>query len=198
MLNPEVQEARTPTHNINPLFLNRWSPRCMSGEGLSDEDLMALFEAARWAPSSFNNQPWRFIYAKRNTENWNRLFELLAEGNKVWAKDSAALVVLISHKNFEFNEKLSITHQLDAGAAWENLALEACFRGFVTHGMEGFDYQRARQELGIPENYDVMAMIAIGKRGGSKENLPPKLRDLESPNNRKPLNEIVMEGRFRP
>lgn len=196
MLNPEIQQARIPTHNINALFLNRWSPRCMSGEELSDEELMALFEAARWAPSSYNNQPWRFIYAKRNTESWNKLFNLLAEGNKIWAKDSAALVVLISCKNFEFNEKPSITHQLDAGAAWENLALEACFRGFVTHGMEGFDYQRARQELGIPENYDVMAMIAIGKRG-SKENLPPKLRDMEFPNNRKPLNEIVMEGKFR-
>jgi nitroreductase len=196
MLNPEVRQARTPTHNINALFLNRWSPRCMSGEELSDEELMTLFEAARWAPSSYNNQPWRFIYAKRNTESWNRLFNLLAEGNKIWAKDSAALVVLISRKNFEFNEKPSITHQLDAGAAWENLALEACYRGFVTHGMEGFDYQRARQELGIPENYDVMAMIAIGKRG-SKENLPPKLRDMEFPNNRKPLNEIVMEGKFR-
>lgn len=197
MLNPEVQQARIPTHNINSLFLNRWSPRCMSGEELSDEDLMALFEAARWAPSSYNNQPWRFIYAKRNTESWNKLFNLLAEGNKIWAKDSAALVVLISRKNFEFNEKPSITHQLDAGAAWENLALEACFRGFVTHGMEGFDYQRAKQELEVPENYDVMAMIAIGKRGGSKEDLPPKLRDMEFPNNRKPLNEIVMEGKFR-
>ena len=196
MLEPEVQQARTPTYNINPLFLNRWSPRCMSGEELSDEDLMALFEAARWAPSSFNNQPWRFIYTKRNTERWNKLFELLAEGNKIWARDSAALVVLISRKNFEYNEKPSITHQLDAGAAWENLALEACFRGVVTHGMEGFDYQRARQELGIPENYDVMAMIAIGKRG-SKENLPPKLREMEFPNNRKPLSEIIMEGKFR-
>jgi nitroreductase len=197
MLNPEVQQTRTPTHNINALFLNRWSPRCMSGEELKDEELMALFEAARWAPSSYNNQPWRFIYAKRNTESWNKLFELLAEGNKIWAKDSAALAVLISRKNFEFNEKPSVTHQLDAGAAWENLALEACFRGYVTHGMEGFNYLRARQELGIPESFDVMAMIAIGKRGGSKENLPPKLRDMEFPNDRKPLNEIVMEGKFR-
>jgi nitroreductase len=196
MLNPEIKERRIPTQKINPLFVNRWSPRCMTGEELSNEDLMALFEAARWAPSSYNNQPWRFIYAKRNTKSWNKLFDLLAEGNKTWAKDSAALVVLISHKNFEFNEKPSITHQLDAGAAWENLALEACFRGIVTHGMEGFDYQRARQELEIPENYDVMAMIAIGKRG-PKENLPPKLQDMEYPNDRKPLNEIVMEGKFR-
>jgi len=96
-------------------------------------------------------------------------FDLLVEGNKMWAKDSAALAVLISRKNFEYNGKPSVTHQLDAGAAWENLALEACFRGIVTHGMEGFDYQRARQELEIPEDYVVMAMIAIGK-GDQKKN----------------------------
>src|SRR5918992_3969152 len=196
MLEPEVQQARTSTYNINPLFLNRWSPRCMSGEELSDEDLMALFEAARWAPSSYNNQPWRFIYAKRNTESWNKLFDLLYEGNKVWAKNAAALVVVISRKNFEYDEKPSITHQFDAGAAWENLALEASDRGIATHGMQGFDYQRAKADLGIPEIYDVMAMIAIGKRG-PKENLPPKLQQVEFPNDRKPLEEIVMEGYFK-
>jgi nitroreductase len=197
MSDPEVTQIRTPTQEINPVFVNRWSPRGMTGEELNDEDLMALFEAARWAPSSYNSQPWRFIYAKRNTKSWNRLFDLLVEGNKAWAKDSAALVVLISRKNFEYNGKPSVTHQLDAGAAWENLALEACFRGIVTHGMEGFDYQRARQELDIPEDYDVMAMIAIGKKG-SKEKLPGPLRDRESPTDRKPLTEITMEGKYRP
>jgi nitroreductase len=163
----------------------------MMGEEMTDDDSTALFEAARWAPSSYNNQPWRFIYAKRNTESWNQLFGLLVEGNKIWAKDSAALVAPISRKNFKFNEKPSITHQLDAGAAWKNLALEA-----YTHGMEGFDHQRARHELGIHENYDVMAIIAIGKRG-PKRKLPPKLQEMESPNNRKPLTEIVMEDKFR-
>ena len=82
MNDPEVRQARTPTQKINPVFVNRWSPRGMSGEELNDEDLMALFEAARWSPPSYNNQPWRFIYAKRNTESWNRLFDLLVEGNK--------------------------------------------------------------------------------------------------------------------
>jgi nitroreductase len=197
MSDPEVTQIRTPTQEINPVFVNRWSPRGMTGEELDDEELMALFEAARWAPSSYNNQPWRFIYARRNTKSWNSLFDLLVEGNKAWAKDSAALVVLISRKNFEYNGKPLVTHQLDAGAAWENLALEACFRGIVTHGMEGFDYQRARQELDIPEDYDVMAMIAIGKKG-LKEKLPGPLRDRESPTDRKPLTEITMEGKYRP
>jgi nitroreductase len=191
-------QKRQPTYEINPLILNRWSPRSMTGEveELDDDTIMSLFEAARWAPSSYNNQPWRFIYAKRNTENWNKLFNLLAEPNKVWTKNADVLVVVVSRKNFEYNEKYSITHQFDAGAAWENLALEASSRGLAVHGMQGFDYEKARIDLEIPDNFDVMSMIAIGKKG-PKENLSSELQNKEFPNNRKPLNEIVMEGTFR-
>ncbi len=193
--NIEKTSERVPTFKINPLILNRWSPRSMMAEELDDDIISSLFEAARWAPSSYNNQPWRFIYAKRNTKYWNNLFNLLAEPNKVWAKNAALLVVVISSKNFEYNGKFSITHQYDAGAAWENLALEATSRGLVTHGMQGFDYKKAREDLKIPDDFDVMAMIAIGKRG-SKENLPSNLQEKENPNDRKPLNEIIMEGTF--
>ena len=190
-------QTRQSTYNINPLILNRWSPRSMTGEELDDDTIMSLFEAARWAPSSYNNQPWRFIYAKRNTpQHWNKLFNLLVEPNKAWTKNAALLVVVISGKNFEYNEKYSITHQYDAGAAWENLALEASSRGLVAHGMQGFDYEKARISLEIPDNFDVMAMIAIGKKG-QKENLPLQLQEKEYPNDRKPLKEIIMEGTFR-
>ena len=168
----------------------------MTGEELADEVLMSLFEAARWAPSSYNNQPWRFIYAKRNTELWDRFFNLLLDANKVWAKNAAALVVVIARKNFEFNEKPARTNQFDAGAAWENLALEATSRGLAVHGMQGFDYEKARKDLEIPDNFDVMAMIAIGKRG-PKDQLPPQLQEREYPNDRKPLKEIVIEGLFQ-
>src|ERR687883_309563 len=188
--------VRQSKYTINPLILHRWSPRSMTGEELDDDTIMSLFEAARWAPSSYNNQPWRFIYAKRNTLHWDKLFNLLAEPNKVWAKNAAVLVVVIVRKNFEHNEKYSITHQFDAGAAWENLALEASSRGLAVHGMQGFDYERARADLEIPDNFDVMAMIAIGRKG-PKDNLPPRLREAEYPNDRKPLAEIVMEGQFR-
>ncbi|MBV9178464.1 MAG: nitroreductase family protein [Nitrososphaeraceae archaeon] len=196
----EQKEATTTIrqspYKINPLILNRWSQRSMTGEELDDDTIMSLFEAARWAPSSYNNQPWRFIYAKRNTAHWDKLFNLLAELNKVWAKNAAVLVVVIASKNFEQNEKYSITHQFDAGAAWENLALEASSRGLVAHGMQGFDYERARVDLQIPDNFDIMAMIAIGKKG-AKDNLPPQLQEREHPNDRKPLTEIIMEGQFR-
>ena len=196
MQESEIQTKRTSEYSINPLILSRWSPRSMTGEELGDDDIMSLFEAARWAPSSFNNQPWRFIYAKRNTEHWDRLFNLLVDVNKTWAKNAALLAVVISRKNFEFNEKPARTHQFDTGSAWENLALEASSRGIVAHGMQGFDYEKAKTELGIPADFEVMAMIAIGKRG-PKENLPTELQDKEKPNERKALKDIIMEGTFR-
>ena len=192
----ETEGSRKSTFPINPLILNRWSPRAMTGEDLDNEEIMSLFEAARWAPSSYNNQPWRFIYAKRNTEHWERMFSLLAEGNKSWAKNSALLVVVISRKNFEFNEKPARTHQFDAGSAWENLALEAFSRGLVAHGMQGFNYDKARIDLIIPDDFEVMAMIAIGKKG-SRESLPPELQEKEKLTDRKPLKDIIMEGLYR-
>jgi nitroreductase len=106
------------------------------------------------------------------------------------------LVVVISRKNFEYNNKPSITHQFDAGAAWENLALQATYKGLATHGMEGFDYERARTELQIPDEYDVLAMIAIGKQG-SKELLSSEIQQRENPSDRKQLEEIIMEGSFK-
>ncbi len=193
--NSEQIQGRKSAFKINSLILNRWSPRSMTGEELDEDTIMSLFEAARWAPSSFNNQPWRFIYAKRNTVHWNKLFDLLVKPNKVWTGNAALLVVVVSNKNFEYNGKYSITHQYDTGAASENLALEASTRGLIAHGMQGFDYEKARVDLEIPDDFDVMAMIAIGKRG-PKENLSTDLQNKEAPNDRKPLKEIVMEGKF--
>jgi nitroreductase len=192
----ETDESRKSTYPINPLILNRWSPRAMTGEELENEEIMPLFEAARWAPSSYNNQPWRFIYAKRNTGHWDRLFNLLADGNKTWAKNSALLVAVISRKNFEYNEKPARTYQFDAGSAWENLALEAFSRGLVAHGMQGFDYDKARVDLEIPPDFEIMAMIAIGKKG-PRESLPTELQKKEKFTDRKPLKDIVMEGIYR-
>ncbi len=195
-INDEVKNIRKPEHKINPLILSRWSPRSMTGEEISDEELMSLFEAARWAPSSYNNQPWRFIYAKRNTKHWDKIFNLMVEFNQSWTKNAAVLVVFISNKNFEHNNNPSVTHSFDTGAAWENLALQAETMGFVTHGMQGFDYEKARKELEIPEDYSVEAMVAIGKRG-RKEDLPKEMQERESPSVRKPLKDIIMEGKFR-
>lgn len=187
---------RKPEHPINPLILNRWSPRAMSGEEIDDKELMSLFEAARWAPSSYNSQPWRFIYAKKNTKEWDILFNLMVEFNKSWANTASVLVVIISRKNFEHNGNFSRTHSFTTGSAWQNLALEASSRGLVAHGMEGFDYDKAKKDLEIPEDYNVEAMVAIGKHG-KVEDLSKELQEKEAPGDRKPLKEIVMHGKFR-
>jgi nitroreductase len=191
----DIRAFRQPDHPVDPLFVNRWSPRAMSGEEIPEEVFLLLFEAARWAPSSNNNQPWRFVYGRRNTPSWDLFVGLLAESNRVWAQQAAALVVVASKTTFD-SEKFARTHSYDAGAAWANLALQGSLSGLVVHGMQGFDYDRAKSELGIPDLYQVEAMIAIG-RPGRKEDLPEHLQAREFPSPRKALAEIVMEGRWK-
>jgi nitroreductase len=190
-----ISDFRRPDFAIDPIFLNRWSPRSMSGDEISREVLFSLFEAARWAPSSNNNQPWRFIYAHRNTDCWPVFFDLLTEQNKIWAKNAAALIVVVSKKTFDYNERPARTHSYDAGAAWENFALQGSLMALVVHGMQGFDYDRARTALNIPDFFQVEAMIAVGMPG-RKEELPEALQEREMPSPRKNLSEIVMEGSF--
>jgi nitroreductase len=190
-------QVRKADHAIDPIFLDRWSPRAMSGESIPQEELMRLFEAARWAPSSYNNQPWRILYARRDGEHWDKFCGLLVESNLVWAKNAAALLVWVSKKTFERNGKPSITHSFDCGAAWENLALQGARQGLVVHGMQGFDYDRARSELNVPDDYTVEAMAAIGLPGDASS-LPEKVREMEKPNERRPLSETIFEGAFRP
>jgi nitroreductase len=186
---------RTPQFPIDEIFVNRWSPRAMSGQEISDGELMPLFEAARWAPSSYNGQPWRFIYAKRGTEHWEKFLNSLVPFNQEWAKNAGVLVVMISKKNFDHNNTYSPTHSFDTGAAWENLALQASLNGLVAHGIGGFDAERAAQELGVSSEYRVEAMFALGKPGNSK-NLPEYMQEKEQPSDRKPVKELVFEGVF--
>ncbi|MBV9128993.1 MAG: nitroreductase family protein [Verrucomicrobia bacterium] len=188
-------EIRQPDFPIEPLLVDRWSPRGMSGEEISRGELMALFEAARWAPSSFNAQQWRALYARRNTDQWQVFFDLLVEANKAWAKNAAVLILFISRQRFEYNNEPSITHSYDAGAAWQNFALQGSRQGLVVHGMEGFDYNRARTELRIPEEYSVEAMAAVG-RPAPKEVLPEKLQARETPTPRRKIEDSVREGPF--
>ena len=180
---------------IASIFTERWSPRAMSGESITQEELMALFEAARWAPSSNNNQPWRFYYAQRESHYWNRFFALLMTGNQIWCSQAAALIVLVSKGTFDHNGMPARTHGLDAGAAWCQLALQGSISGLVVHCMQGFDYDQAAVVLGLPEDYYVECIIAIGKPG-VKESLPDNLQAREFPNDRRPLSEIVFEGEF--
>lgn len=187
--------SRKAMHKINKVFVKRWSPRAMSGEKLTREELMSLFEAARWAPSSYNHQPWRFIYAFNGTPEWDLFFKLLVDFNRSWVKNAGALILIISNKNFEHNEEFSPTHSFDTGAAWQNLALQGHLQGLVVHGMSGFDYEMARQGLNIPKNFQIEAMAAIGKPG-KREELLPELQEKEIPSERKAIFEFIFEGKF--
>lgn len=172
------------------MILHRWSRRAMSGEGINNEELMALFEAARWAPSSYNNQPWRFLYVKRETPQWKTLFDLLVDFNKGWCANAAVLALIYSCLTFEKTGKPSITHAFDTGAAWENICLEGTSRGLVVHGMQGFDYGKAKAL--IPKGHEVQAMFAVGKKGKA-ETLSPDLQTREVPSQRKKVSEFAFE-----
>lgn len=188
--------TRKSHHTVDSIFTNRWSPYAFTGEEISDQKLMSLFEAARWAPSSYNGQPWRFVYAKRNSKHWNGLFNLMVDFNQQWTKNASALVVIVSRKNFEFNNEPSVTHSFDTGAAWQNIALQASLMGLAAHGMSGFDYDRARKELHIPDDYQVEAMFAVGVPG-NVENLPADFQARNVPSDRKKVEEFVFEGVFK-
>ncbi len=187
-------ERRQADHPVERIFVDRWSPRAMSGEGLSDEAVLTLFEAARWAPSSMNNQPWRMLYAPRSSRHWPLFYDLLVDSNKVWCANAAVLVVVISKTTFG-SGKPCRTHSYDSGAAWMSLALQGSLMGLVVHGMQGFDYDRARTALEIPEEYQVEAMAAIGLPGRI-EDLPEQLQARETPNERRPLVQSVCQGPF--
>jgi nitroreductase len=191
----DASKVRTPDHPIEPLFLRRWSPRAMSGEPLSDGELLSLFEAARWAPSTYNEQEWRFLYARRDTPHWPTFFDLLNEGNRAWCGRAAVLGVVLSHKVFRRNGKPNPVHTFDAGLAYQNLALQGAAMGLVVHGMQGFDFDRGRRELGVPDDYSVDAMFAVG-RPGDVADLPEALREREKPSSRKPVAEFTREGPF--
>ena len=140
-----TRNGRQADHPIHELFLQRWSPRAFTQEEIRPETLLTILEAARWAPSSFNSQPWRFVYARRNGPGWPQLLSLLIPFNQAWAKNSAALVVVYSKlSDSSSNSESSLrSHAFDAGAAWSNMALQASLLGWHSHGMLGFDHEAA-------------------------------------------------------
>jgi nitroreductase len=192
--------SRKADHPIDPLFLERWSPRAFADAAMSETDILTLIEAARWAPSSYNSQPWRFLYALRGTPSWDKFLGLLNPFNQSWAKNAAALLVVVSNSVMlpPGAEKAvpSYSHSFDAGAAWGYFALQAARSGWQAHGMVGFDHARAFAELDVAEGYRVEAAIAVG-RVGDKSMLPEALQAREAPSGRLALSAIAMEGGFK-
>jgi len=189
--------SRTAHPRVEKLIVDRWSPRAFDGSDMPQEDLDVIFEAAGWAPSAYNVQPWTFLYARRGDANWSLLLSQLIEFNQSWAKDASALVYIVSDK-FMRSDKGNTdnhSHSFDAGAAWVLAALQAQAMGYHTHGMTGIKFGAAEEALGIPEDHRLEAAFVIGKAAG-KEILPDFLQEREVPSDRKPISEIVRAGKF--
>lgn len=191
-LKKQADQNREPDYEINDLFAQRWSPRAL-GRDMSEDELKALFEAARWAPSSYNNQSWRFLYATFEDEEFEDFRGLMNHFNDEWASEGYALVLIVSKKTFDHNGEESVTHSFDTGAAWQNFALEAADRGLVAHGMQGFNYEKAHEVMEVPDGYQVEAMVAVGSMA-DESSLPEDMR--VEPNGRKPQEKTVTKGKF--
>ena len=188
--------SRRPDHPIDPLFADRWSPRSFSGEPVPDDVLKSAFEAARWAPSAMNAQPWRFLIARPGDALWESYVELLLPRNRLWATRSSALVIILSHRFLERRGESveNGSHSFDAGAAWANFAHQALLLGWHTHGIGGFDRAAARERLGIADEFAIEAMVALGRQA-SLDTLDPEFHAGEAPNARRPISESVFAGK---
>lgn len=188
--------SRIPDAAVDPQFTDRWSPRALRAEPLTPAQISSLLEAVRWAPSCFNEQPWRIVYAVRGEPGHAELVDLLADANKVWAERAPLLLIFFSKRNFSHNGKPNRTHSFDVGAGWMSLALEARKLGLYAHGMAGYDAARSHEVLGVPEaEYESCAAVAVGHLGDPDE-LPPKLREREAPSDRQPVSAFAFKGRF--
>lgn len=194
-----MKSTRDPAHNIAPVFVERWSPRAFVATTMPERDLLTMLEAARWAPSAYNEQPWRFFYALRDQPHFGRFVGLLDSFNRSWASNASAVVFVASDKvrrHFRAGEPMW-SHSFDTGAAWAQLALQATHMGYVTHAMAGLDRERAPSELKLPGDLHLEIAIAVGRRGPTAS-LPSELRKLEEVSQRRPLSSFTWAGPYQP
>ena len=191
--------TRTADPRVLPIIVERWSPRAFDASDLPQADLDVILEAAGLAPSAFNYQPWRFLYAHHADEAlFAQFLALLVEFNQGWAKNASVLIFVVSEEAMvtDKGSNPNHSHSFDAGAAWANLALQATALGYYAHGMTGVDFDAARTALNVPEGFRVEAAVAIGPQT-TPEGLPEYLREREVPSTRKPVGEIAWSGAFR-
>lgn len=184
-------DTKFPLHE---LIANRWSPRAFQTDALTDEQLGALFEAARWGASCFNAQPWHFLVAtKDDRDAFERLASCLVDGN-AWAKQAPVLAIAVAELNFEHNGKPNRWAQYDTGNAMATLSLQAEAMGVAIHQMGGFDADKVRELCGVPEGYEPMAAVAIGFAGDADSLDEPLAERERAPRERKPLDSFVFGG----
>jgi nitroreductase len=193
---PEVKRGNI-LPGVHEIFQARWSPRAFSDRPVSDEDLKTILEAGRWAASSYNEQPWRFIVGRKfDRQTYDRLLNVLVPYNQGWASLAPVLMITVARRTFSHNGQPNQHARHDTGAALAHIFLQATALGLHAHGMAGFDAERARLELGIPEDYEPVAAVALGYLG-PMERLPEPYRQAElAPRRRKPLDELIFDGRW--
>jgi nitroreductase len=192
---PEVDATRKADYPVYPLFLNRWSSRSYETRSVPDDVLYTILEAARWAPSSSNLQPWRFIVA-RTPEQRKRFEEFIRPNNRLWT-DSAPVLLLLASDKLRADGEPNRSHAFDTGAAWASIALQARILGLTTRAVGGYDKDKARIVLDVPDEIELHAVIALGYPG-TKEALHESFQDKEQPNGRRPLSESIVDGKFNP
>ena len=190
-----MQKPAPSDFPVHPLIRDRWSPRAFIDKPIPPEVLRSLFEAARWAPSSYNEQPWAYIVATKDDKaNFDKILGTLVEFNAAWAKNASALAIAVVKLAFAKNDAPNRNAQYDTGAATALLSVEATARGLAVHQMAGFDPEKARLAFGIPAGWETIAAMAIGYPG-NPDSLPQRLKDRElAPRTRKPIREFVMTG----
>lgn len=193
MISAKAKSSRQPDYDVDSMFVDRWSPRAISAEPLTDEQIGTLFEAARWAPSCFNEQPWVFVYAT-SPQDRQAFTDTLVKKNQLWAGRAPLLIYILARRKFKQDDRENRHAAFDAGAAWMSLALQARKMGLYAHAMAGFNQEKAYELLNIvPEAYHIMAAVAVGYRGDS-DHLNEELLKIETPNDRKPLNAMIHGG----
>lgn len=194
-----VQNTRKADFPVDAQFTERWSPRAYTGEVIAESDIMSMLEAARWAPSSNNAQPWRFAIVMRIDPQWDSLFATLNPNNQAWASKAGALVAIASYqlatKAGSADLVPNAMHAFDTGAAWAYMAMQAHLNGFALHGIGGFNKEAGAKVLNLPADHTLQMLATVGKRGDAAT-LPDALREREAPNARKPLSALASRGSF--
>jgi nitroreductase len=192
-----MQKPATNDFPVHELIRARWSPRAFADKPVPQDVLQSIFEAARWAPSSNNEQPWAYLVASRDDkESFAKMLSVLVEFNANWAKGAPVLAIAVAKLTFAKNSAPNRNAQYDTGAATAMLSVEATANGLFVHQMAGFDPEKARQVFGIPAGWEAIAALAIGYPG-DPASLPPPLKDREiAPRTRKPIAEFVMAGHW--
>lgn len=196
-MNAVAKDVRVSEHPVDPQFPGRWSPRSFTDEAVSEAEVLTLLEAARWAPSASNNQPWRFVWALRGEAGFDAILAGLVPFNQSWADKAAALIVVASKSvvTKDGADAPNGFHAFDSGAAWGYLALQAHLNGLVAHAMGGFDHAKTAEAIGLPESHVMHAVVAVGHQGDAAS-LPEGLRPREVPSPRLSLAEVAKRGKF--